>query len=152
MKPWERWSFTLLALAVAASGFLYGWMKYVGQPVDPFAVINHPWESSMLHLHVLVSPPFVLLFGMILNSHIMKKLQATGMPNRRSGLISLGTFVAMIASGYLLQVATVETWLRALVAIHVASGAIFTLAYLVHLVASHRLAQRTRLTPFREVA
>jgi hypothetical protein len=152
MKPWERWSFNVVALTVSVSGFAYLWMKYFVQPIDPFAVVNHPWQSAILHLHVLASPPFVLLFGVILNSHIMRKLRATGIPNRRSGLLSLSTFVTMIASGYLLQVSMTEAWLRALVIIHITSGAVFTLAYAVHLTISYRLVQRTRLTEIREVA
>ena len=85
MKRWERWAFNLFALAVAASGFAYFWMKYLVETDDPFAVVNHPWQAAMLHLHVLASPPFVLLFGVILNSHIMKKLRAPRMPNRKTG-------------------------------------------------------------------
>jgi hypothetical protein len=152
MKRWERWTFNVLSLLVAASGFAYFWMKYFVQPDDPFAVVNHPWEPAMLRLHVLASPPFVLMFGVILNSHIMKKLKATRIPNRRSGLASFGTFALMIGSGYLLQVVTVESWLRALVALHVASGAVFTLAYGTHLVISYRLVRRVNTAPVREVA
>lgn len=152
MKPWERRAFNVLSLAVAASGFAYFWMKYFLQPIDPFAVVNHPWQGAVLQLHVLASPPFVLVFGMILNSHIMKKLRATKIPNRRSGLASFGTFLVMIASGYLLQVASAEAWLRTLVVLHVGSGAIFTLAYGIHLVISYRLVRRADLTPAREVA
>jgi hypothetical protein len=152
MKTWERWSFNLCALAVAASGFAFFWMKYLVQADDPFAVINHPWQSAMLHLHVLASPFFVLLFGVILNSHIMKKLRATRMPNRKTGLASFGTFAAMIVSGYLLQVATADAWLRALVVVHVASGAVFALTYGTHLVVSYRLVRRPGAAAVQEVA
>jgi hypothetical protein len=142
VKPWERRAFNLLALAVAASGFAYFWMKYFIQNDDPFAVLNHPWQSTMLTLHLLASPPFVLVFGIILNSHIMKKLRAPRMPNRTSGLLSFGTFAAMVASGYLLQVTMDDRWLQALVALHVTSGALFVGAYAVHLVISTRLLRR----------
>lgn len=152
MKPWERWTFSILAVAVSATGFAYGWMKYFLEPLDPFAVVNHPWQSAMLHLHVLASPPFVMVFGMILNSHIMKKLRATKIPNRQSGLASLGTFAAMIASGYLLQVVSAEVWLQALVVLHVASGGVFTAAYGTHLVISYRLVRRLSAAPVRDVA
>ena len=27
---------------------------------DPFALVNHPWQSAMLSLHVLASPPLIL--------------------------------------------------------------------------------------------
>lgn len=152
MRPWERWAFNLVALAVAASGFAYFGMKYLIQPDDPFAVVNHPWQSAMLHLHVLASPPFVLVFGVILNSHIMKKLRATRIPNRKTGLASLGTFVVMILSGYLLQVATSEVWLQRLVILHVASSAVFTIAYGTHLVISYKLVRRPERATIQEVA
>ncbi len=152
MKRWERWSFNLCALAVAVSGFAYLWMKYFVQAEDPFAVVNHPWQSAMLHLHVLASPPFILVFGVILNSHIMKKLKANRIPNRKSGLGSLATFAAMIASGYLLQVATADAWLQALVIVHIASSAAFSAVYATHLVVSYTLLRRTPATRIQEVA
>ena len=153
MKRWERWAFNIAAAAVAASGFAYFWMKYFASNDDPFAVVNHPWESAMLNMHVLASPPFILVFGIILNSHIIKKLGASKMPNRRTGLISFGTFAAMVCSGYLLQVAMSEPLTRALVWLHVSSGVIFTVSYAVHLVISTRLVRRRPAQPaIREVA
>lgn len=152
MKRWERWAFNTLALATALTGFAYLWMKYVEQSTDPFAVVNHPWQSTTLGLHVLVSPAFILMFGVILNSHVMKKLRATQLPNRRSGYVSLVTFVVMLLSGYLLQVSTSERWLQALVILHIASGALFTVVYVAHLVISAALARRRPGQVLSEVA
>lgn len=151
MKRWERWTFNTLSLAVAATGFAYLWMKYVLQNDDPFALVHHPWQNGMLGLHVVTSPALILVFGIIFNSHIMKKLRAPSLPNRRSGFGSLGTFTAMIASGYLLQISSNEGWLQALVVVHVASGTMFSIVYAAHLVISARLA-RARPIPIREVA
>jgi hypothetical protein len=141
VKPWERWTFGLLSLVVAVTGFAYLWMKYLVVNDDPFAVVNHPWQSTMLSLHVLASPPLILVFGIILNSHIMRKLRAPKPANRRSGVASLITFGTMIASGYLLQVATGESALRVLLIAHVASGVVFSVAYVAHLIISVRLAR-----------
>jgi hypothetical protein len=141
MKRWERWTFNALSLAVIATGFAYLWMKYGVQTDDPFAVVNHPWQTSMLSLHVVASPALILIFGIIFNSHVMKKLSATRLPNRRSGLVSLGTFAAMIVSGYLLQVSSSQAWLQAMVVVHIASGAVFAIVYVAHLVISARLAR-----------
>jgi len=153
VKRWERWTFNIIALAVAATGFAYFWMKYLIQNDDPFAVLNHPWEATALNLHVLASPPFVLVFGIILNSHILKKLGASKIPNRKTGLLSFATFAAMIASGYLLQVAMDERWMQALVVLHVGSGAVFSVAYIAHLVISTRIARRRGVSAaIREVA
>jgi hypothetical protein len=152
MKRWERWTFNALSLAVAATGFAYLWMKYALQNDDPFAVVNHPWQIVMLDLHLVASPAFILIFGIVFNSHVMKKLRATRLPNRRTGFVSLGTFAAMVVSGYLLQVSANEAWLQALVVLHVASGAIFSIAYAIHLVISARLARARPVSAVREVA
>ena len=153
MKRWERWTFNACALAVAVTGFAYLWMKYVLQTDDPFALVNHPWQTAMLDLHLVASPAFILMFGIVLNSHVMKKLRATRLPNRRSGYLSLGTFAAMVLSGYLLQVSSSEAWLQGLVVIHVVASSIFTLAYGAHLVISARLARRQQIgAAIREVA
>ena len=151
MKRWERWSFNMTSLVVAITGFAYFWIRYLLTTNDPFAVVNHSWQEPMLHLHVLASPVFVLVFGIVLNSHVMKKLRASRVPNRKSGLTSLATFALMVVSGYLLQVATGEAWLRGLVSVHVASGALFSLAYVGHLVVSVCLARRQE-EAIREVA
>ena len=149
----ETWTFNLLAAIVATTGFAYFWMKYFVESADPFAVVNHPWEATMMHLHVLASPLFLLIFGIILNSHILRKLGAAKMPNRKSGLASFGLFAVMVGSGYLLQVSTDAGWLRALVAVHVGSGAAFSATYVIHLVISARLARRRPATSsIREVA
>ena len=151
MKRWERWTFNALSLAVIITGCAYLWMKYGVQNDDPFAVVNHPWQTSMLSLHVVVSPALILIFGIIFNSHVMKKLSATRLPNRRSGLVSLGTFAAMIVSGYLLQVSSSEAWLQAMVVVHVASGAVFAIVYAAHLIISAKLARVPSLPAVREV-
>ena len=39
MKRWERWTFNLLSLAIAVTGFAYLWMKYAMRSDDPFAVV-----------------------------------------------------------------------------------------------------------------
>ena len=152
MKRWERWTFNPLSLVVIVTGFAYLWMKYAVQTDDPFAVVNHPWQTSMLSLHIVASPAFILIFGIIFNSHIMKKLGASRLPNRRSGLTSLGLFATMVVSGYLLQISASEVWLRALVVIHVASGGVFAIVYAVHLIVSAKLARSRPLPVAREVA
>lgn len=141
MNPWERRTFGWLALIVSVTGGAYFWMKYLLVNDDPFAVVNHPWQPAMLAIHVVASPWLLLVFGVILNSHIRRKFRATVLPNRKTGLLSFGTFFTMVASGYLLQVVTAERALEVLVVIHVASGALFSVAYVTHLVVGVRLAR-----------
>jgi hypothetical protein len=145
VKPWERWTFGLLALIVSATGGAYFWMKYMIVNTDPFAVVNHPWQAAMLAAHLVAAPGLLLMFGIVLNSHILRKLGATTrLPNRKSGYLSLATFFTMTLTGYLLQVVTAEQTLQVLVALHVTTGALFSIAYVTHLLISVRLARAYR--------
>ena len=139
MKRWERWSFNGLNIVVAITGLAYLYMKYLLPSDDPFAVVNHPWQSSMLSLHVIVAPFVILLFGIVLRSHIIKKLSSNSRPDRRTGWISLISFSTMALSGYLLQVATSFAWLNALVVFHIATSIVFVIGYGAHLVIGWRL-------------
>ena len=163
MKRWERWSFNALNAVVALTGLAYFSMKYLLTTDDPFAVVNHrhlalgdgrslvavdefavvnhPWEPTMLALHVVTAPVLVLLFGIVLRSHILKKLVSKYQPDRRTGWISLLSFAAMALSGYLLQVASTPFWLNVLLVLHLVTSGIFLIGYLAHLVIGWRLVR-----------
>jgi hypothetical protein len=147
VKRWERYGFTTLASIVTLTGLVYCWMKYMIQNDDPFAVVNHPMQPGMLDAHVLAAPAFLVLFGIIFNSHIAAKL-GRPIPNRRSGLVALATVAAMTLSGYLLQVVTGERARQVTLVAHLVSGCVFALAYVVHLTVSARM-WRAQRTPFR---
>jgi hypothetical protein len=152
MTRWERRSFNLLAAVVTLSGFAYLWMKYLVQSTDPFSVVNHPWQTTMLAMHVVASPAFILVSGVIFNSHVMRKLRVGQRPNRRSGYASLGTFVTMLLSGYGLQISTNERWLQVLVIVHLSSGVVFSVAYAAHLLIAAAMARKQPRAALSEVA
>ena len=139
MRQWERWSFNGLNIVVAATGLVYMYMRYLLTSDDPFAVVNHPWQAPMLALHVVVAPFVILTFGIVLRSHILKKLTSKSQPDRRTGWISLISFSAMALSGYLLQVVSSVALLDALVVLHIATGVVFVIGYGAHLIIGWRL-------------
>jgi len=146
MKRWERWSFNALNVVVAVTGVLYFWMKYLLRDEDPFAVVNHPWQSQMLALHVVAAPLLMMAFGVVFRAHVLAKLTSNGQRARRTGWTSVLSFAVMAVSGYLLQVVSSPDGLRVLTAVHVGSGAVFAGGYSAHLVigwylASPRLAR-----------
>jgi hypothetical protein len=143
MKPWEKYTFTALSAILTITGVAYLWMKWMMQTDDPFAVVNHPLQPLMLQLHVLASPAFLVVFGIIFNSHIGRKI-GKPIPNRRSGLLSLITMAVMTASGYLLQTLTHPVLHQVALAAHLASGAVFAVSYTVHLVIAGRMWQHSR--------
>ena len=139
MTHWERWVFNTLHAVVAVTGVAYFSMKYLLPADDPFAVINHPWQPSVLAIHVVAAPVFVLIFGMVLRSHILKKLLSNNPSARRSGWISLVSFAAMALSGYLLQVAAGPFLLRVMLVAHVSTSLLFLVGYSAHLILGWRL-------------
>jgi hypothetical protein len=139
MTRWERRLFNGLNVVVAATGFLYFYMKHMMTTNDPFAVVNHAWEPGMIAAHVVAAPLVILLFGIVLRSHILKMLLSNVRGARRSGWFSLVSFSVMAFSGYLLQVVSNPTWLRVLVVAHVSTSTVFVLGYGSHLVVGWRL-------------
>ena len=152
MKPWERRSFNGLNIAVAITGIAYLYMKYALPSNDPFAVVNHPWQSFVLSLHVVFAPFVILLFGIVLRSHIIKKLISNNRPDRRTGWISLISFSTMALSGYLLPVATSVAWLNAFVVLHIGTSIVFIIGYGAHLVIGWRLLWAADATTTREAS
>lgn len=142
MKPWEKWSFTILTLVVTATGIVYFCMKYFMENNDPFSVINHPLQPYMLDLHLLAAPGLVFVMGIILNSHIARKLPKRNIPNRKSGWIALLSFPTMTLSGYLLPMFADPVWAKAMLVLHLGSGSLFAVTYAVHQVISIRLLRR----------
>ena len=146
MTRWERWLFNGLNVVVAATGLVTFYMKYMMTTSDPFAVVNHAWQPGMLAAHVVAAPMMILLFGIVLRSHILEKLLSNARTARRSGWCSLVSFGAMALSGYLLQVASDPTWLRVLMVTHVATGAVFMVGYGAHLALGYRLLRTAPVT------
>ena len=143
MSRWESLAFNMLHGLLAGTGFVYLYMKYALETDDPFAVVNHAWQSATLAAHVVLAPLGMMIFGVVLRSHVLKKLTMEIRSARRSGWTSLLSFAAMAVSGYLLQVVAEPTWLRALVVIHVATSSAFILGYSVHLVLAWRAPRPT---------
>ncbi len=129
---------------VGLSGVLYGWMKFMlPEPDDPFTLVRHPLQPWALDLHVLAAPLFLLALGVILREHVLARLaDPQRRRGRRSGLLAALLLVPMIASGYLLQTATIEWWRMALLVTHLTSGVLFLGIYLVHLGAAILAARR----------
>lgn len=142
MSRLESWLFHISNAAVALSGLLYFWMKYLLESGDPFALVNHPLQPLMLQIHILASPVLVFALGMLYYSHIIGKLRKGNGANRRSGLAALFAFFPMVLSGYALQMVTAPLAQNLILAVHLAAGGLFIATYAAHQVISLRLSGR----------
>ncbi len=146
MSPIERFATNLSTFVVGLSGGVYAVMKYLMISDDPFSVVNHPWQPWVLDLHVLAGPAMIFAIGWIARDHILSKTRnrnGSG-AGRGTGLLAVVCLLPMISTGYLIQVFTNETARAACVWIHLATGTVYFVLFVAHLVVSRRLAARRR--------
>ena len=147
MTWWERWGFNTLHVIVGVTGFVYLYMKYMMTTDDPFAVVNHPWQSITLSLHLVAAPFFVAFFGMLFRSHSLRKILSSNPANRRTGWTSLICFSAMAVSGYFIQVVTTPPLINGFIWLHIVTSALFVVGYGIHLVLGYRISRLPTGTP-----
>ena len=140
----ERRGFNAAYAAMTLSGAAYFIMKYLMATDDPFAVVNHPWEPTMLAIHVVAGPIAIALFSLAFRSHGLPKIWEPTAVNRKSGLAASGVLIVLVGSGYLNQVATNLTLLEASIWTHVGAGGVFAVAYAIHLIVGYRTAWRRK--------
>ena len=120
-----------VALA-GATGLVYGWMRYLVEPADEWAVVNHPLEPTVKALHILLVPLALFACGLVWRGHVWGRIRSGFRHRRRTGILLAALLLPMAASGYLLQVSTDETWRAVWMWTHGITGVAWVLAYLVH--------------------
>lgn len=128
----ERLLHHLANLLVGLTGLVYLWMAWLLPPPDDWAVVNHPWQPHVQHLHVLVAPLLVFAVGLMWRSHVLLRLRLQGGLRLDSGSLLLFLLLPMVVSGYALQVSSAEQWRTAWSWLHVVTGGLWVLGYVVH--------------------
>lgn len=132
MSRFEAWVLNLASLLVGGTGLVYAWMIYLVKPADPYAVVNHPFQPTVQHLHILVAPLLVFAGGMVWRRHAWSHWQKGVERRRRSGTSLILTLVPMVVSGYLIQTATDDNWRRIWVIVHLVASGLWLLGTLAH--------------------
>ena len=132
MSRFEAFFLHLSNVLVGGTGLVYAWMIYLAEPADPYAVVSHPWQPHLQHLHVLAAPLLVFAAGLIWRRHVVACWKQGIRQRHRSGVSLALTLVPMVVSGYLIQTAVEPGWRQAWVWIHLVTAALWVLGYLVH--------------------
>lgn len=132
MSRFEAWAVHLATLLVGGTGLVYAWMLYALAPVDPYAVIHHPLQPAVQHLHLWAAPLLVFAAGLIWRAHAWEHLESGVRRRRPSGLTLIATLVPMVASGYLIQTAVDGAWRTAWVAVHLTASGLWLLGHAAH--------------------
>ncbi|HEY0513148.1 MAG TPA: hypothetical protein VGH73_14660 [Thermoanaerobaculia bacterium] len=144
MSRFEAWMLHVANLLVGGTGLVYAWMRYAVEPADPYAVVNHPLQPLVQHLHILVAPLLIFAAGLIWRRHVWPRWRLGTAERRRSGVSLVYLLVPMIVSGSLIQTAVDDRWRKAWVGVHLATSGLWLLGYLTHQAASY-LADPSRL-------
>jgi hypothetical protein len=131
----EAWLLHVSNLLVGGTGLVYAWMRFLAEPADEFALVNHPLQPTFQHLHVLTAPLLVFALGLVWSRHVAPRLQSGQRARRRTGLGLVLLALPMVASGYLLQTAAEEAWRSVWLIVHLSTSGLWLGAYALHLVA-----------------
>ena len=88
MKRWEAWINHLGWSLTAASGVLYGILRYFVPASDPDSRLAVPWQPSVLAAHVLAVPFAVFALGLIFRRHARSRFAGDHREGRPSGVSS----------------------------------------------------------------
>jgi hypothetical protein len=132
MTRLEAWCTHVATILVGGTGLVYAWMRYLAMPADPDALIAHPWQPAVQHLHVLTAPLLVFAVGLLWRRHIWFGLRWRPRERLCSGLVLAAALLPMVASGYLLQTAVEPGWRQGWVVVHCAASGLWILGYAIH--------------------
>ncbi|MFT7679960.1 MAG: hypothetical protein ACI8QC_003965 [Planctomycetota bacterium] len=132
MSRLVAWMVHISVLAVGLTGVVYGVMRYVLEPADEFALVNHPAEPNWKAAHILLAPLLLFACGLVWRGHVWLKISMR-MPERRlTGILLALLLLPMAASGYLLQVSEQDSWREIWIWTHGISGSLWVLTYIAH--------------------
>jgi hypothetical protein len=141
MNQLERRIQFLANVLVGGTGVVYAAMRYLMQPADEWAVINHPWQPHVQHLHILVAPLLVFACGLVWRRHIAANW-ANSERRHFSGHGLVLMLIPMVVSGYLIQTTVTDGWRQAWIIVHLVASGAWLFAALGHVALPYLLRGR----------
>lgn len=139
MTGFEKWTVWVSSALVLITGVVYLVMKYWLPAPDAFSILHHPLQPLFLKLHILTAPLLVFALGSIALRHVWKHYTTGTRQGRLSGVASAVVIIPMVVTGYLIQVVTGETSLRAIVLTHIVTGLAYGGVFLAHQLVVRRI-------------
>lgn len=128
----ERWLLDVANVLVGGTGLVYLVMKHLMAPADEWAVVNHPWQPHVQHLHVVAAPLLVFVGGLLWKHHVVRKYREGPATGRATGIVLTVQFLPMVLSGSLIQVAVSDAWRTAWIWVHLICSGLWLLMAIAH--------------------
>ncbi len=141
MKFKDKWQYHFLWISIfftSITGTLLLIMKYILSPMDMFSVINHPWQSITLKLHILFAPFMIFGLGYTTVLHVIPYIKENMRKSLKTGLSAFIMLCPMILSGYFIQCLTNQNWNKIASILHIATSFVFLISFIIHQLISHR--------------
>lgn len=132
MSRAQAWLQHISNLLVGGTGLIYAWMLFCLTSEDEFSIWNHPWQGKVHDLHLLFAPLLTLSFGAIWVVHASKRVRSKQEIRRSTGLTLCLSFLPMLFSAYLLQIAVDEDWRNIWKWVHLATSILWLGGYVAH--------------------
>jgi hypothetical protein len=136
VKRWEAWVNHFGWTVTAASGVLYGALKYFVAGGDPDSRLGHPWQPAVLAAHVLAAPVAVFGFGLLFRRHVLARFAWGAERKRLTGTVMTLLAIPLALSGYVLQALTGDAARRWTGWAHASLGLFYAIGYAMHPVPS----------------
>ena len=132
MKRWEAWTNHIGWSLTALSGLVYGVLKYFLTSPDPDSRVSHPWQPTVLALHLLAAPVAVFGLGLLFRRHALVRIATGERQGRRTGVWMTWLAIPLALSGYAVQTLTGDAARRWTGWLHAGMGLLFVAAYAAH--------------------
>ena len=131
MTPPQRRLLHLATILAGGTGLVLAWMVFLSTPPEAWSVVNHPWQPTVQHLHVLAAPLLVFAVGLVWTGHVVAHWRE-GRRRRGSGTVLAVLFSTMAASGFLLQVSVEPRWREVWSLLHTGASVAWLLTLALH--------------------
>jgi len=112
-------------------GSIYGIYKYFLKVESEYGLRPHQMQGVWQGVHIFLSPLLIFIFGILFKEHIVK-MYKSATRKRKTGLSLVFLMIAMILSGYLIQIIYAKEPKVLIAYIHIAVSFLFGFFYLIH--------------------
>lgn len=133
-KTLYRYTHIITFLTIIHGLFFYIIKGYFQIETD-YGIRPHPYQAHAQAIHIVLSPLWIFIFGVLFKDHILEKLKNSKF-KKLSGVSSVVFSLLMVLSGYLVQIIYEPSLKEIVVNTHLVTSSLFSVFYFIHIINS----------------